>query len=82
MIALASGLRVYLACGVTDMRKGMTGLAMLVQQGLSADPFICVGLCYVAALRRRAWFPRDGSATPPHHSDGFADEKWPLLMSF
>ena len=29
MIALASGLRVYLACGVTDMRKGMTGLAML-----------------------------------------------------
>ena len=34
MIALASGLRVYLACGVTDMRKGMTGLAMLVQQTL------------------------------------------------
>ena len=32
-------LRVYLACGVTDMRKGMTGLAMLVQQSLSADPF-------------------------------------------
>lgn len=39
MIALASGVRVYLACGVTDMRKGMTGLAMLVQQGLAADPF-------------------------------------------
>ena len=39
MIALTSGVRVYLACGVTDMRKGMTGLAMLVQQGLAADPF-------------------------------------------
>ena len=39
LIALASGLRVYLACGVTDMRKGMTGLAVLVQQGLAADPF-------------------------------------------
>ena len=39
MIALAAGLRVYLACGVTDMRKGMTGLAMLVQQGLAEDPF-------------------------------------------
>lgn len=25
MIALASGIRVYLACGTTDMRKGMTG---------------------------------------------------------
>jgi transposase len=37
--ALTSGVRVYLACGVTDMRKGMTGLAMLVQQGLAADPF-------------------------------------------
>ncbi len=37
MIALASGIRVYLACGTTDMRKGMTGLAMLVQQGLAAD---------------------------------------------
>lgn len=39
MIALAPGGRVYLACGVTDMRKGMIGLAMLVQQGLAADPF-------------------------------------------
>ncbi len=38
MIALASGVRVYLACGVTDMRRGMVGLAMLVQQGLDADP--------------------------------------------
>ena len=39
MIALASGVRVYLACGITDMRRGMTGLAMMVQQGLAADPF-------------------------------------------
>lgn len=39
MIALPSGVRVYLACGMTDMRKGMVGLAMLVQQGLGADPF-------------------------------------------
>ncbi len=38
MIALPSGVRVYLACGVTDMRKGMVGLAMLVQQGLGGDP--------------------------------------------
>jgi transposase len=39
MIALPPGVHVYLACGVTDMRKGMVGLAMLVQQGLSEDPF-------------------------------------------
>jgi transposase len=39
MIAPPAGVRIYLACGVTDMRKGMTGLAMLVQQGLAEDPF-------------------------------------------
>jgi transposase len=39
MITLPPGVRVYLACGITDMRKGMVGLAMLVQQGLSEDPF-------------------------------------------
>ena len=51
MIALAAGLRVYLACGVTDMRKGMIGLSMLVQQNLAEDPFLCIGREYVAALR-------------------------------
>jgi len=39
MIAAPPGVRVYLACGSTDMRKGMAGLAMQVQQGLSQDPF-------------------------------------------
>lgn len=39
MIALPPNVRIYLACGRTDMRKGMTGLAMLVQQGLAEDPF-------------------------------------------
>ena len=39
MIAPPAGLRIYLACGATDMRKGMAGLAMLVQLGLAEDPF-------------------------------------------
>ena len=39
MIALPSGARVWLACGYTDMRKGMDGLAMLAQQVLTEDPF-------------------------------------------
>ena len=34
MIAPGSGVRVYLACGVTDMRKGVSGLAALAQQVL------------------------------------------------
>ena len=39
MIAPPAGMRIYLACGVTDMRKGMVGLSMLVQQTLKDDPF-------------------------------------------
>jgi transposase len=39
MIAAPTGVTVYLACGSTDMRKGMAGLAVQVQQGLSQDPF-------------------------------------------
>ena len=43
MIGLPPGVRVWLACGRTDMRKGMDGLAMLAQQVLHEDPFLCVG---------------------------------------
>jgi len=39
MIAAPPGVRVYLACGTTDMRRGMAGLAMQVQQVLSQNPF-------------------------------------------
>ena len=41
MIALPAGTRVWLAAGVTDMRKGMDGLAALVQTTLAENPFIC-----------------------------------------
>lgn len=36
---LKKGQNVYLACGSTDMRKSMDGLAALVQQGFAIDPF-------------------------------------------
>ena len=39
MISLPAGVRVFLACGVTDLRKGFDGLSMLVQQQLREDPF-------------------------------------------
>ena len=39
MIGPPPGVRVWLACGRTDMRKGMDGLAMLAQQVLNEDPF-------------------------------------------
>jgi transposase len=39
MITPPSGARVWLAAGVTDMRKGFDGLAMLVQERLRQNPF-------------------------------------------
>ena len=39
MLIVPAGVKVHLALGYTDMRKGMDGLAMLVQETLKKDPF-------------------------------------------
>lgn len=39
MMMLTSGVKVHIAVGYTDMRKGMDGLAMLVEKMLLHDPF-------------------------------------------
>jgi transposase len=38
MIPMRSGVRVWIATGHTDMRRGMNGLALQVQEGLKRDP--------------------------------------------
>lgn len=38
MIGPGTGVRVYLACGATDMRKGVEGLAVLAQDVLRQKP--------------------------------------------
>jgi transposase len=38
MIPVPTGVRVWLATGHTDMRKGFDGLALLVQETLKRDP--------------------------------------------
>ena len=63
MIALPAGIRVWLAAGVTDMRKGMDGLAALVQTTLHENPFC--GHLFVFRGRRGdlvkiLWFDGDG----------------------
>ena len=50
MIAPPSGVRVWLATGATDMRRGMNGLALQVQQALQRDPH--AGDLYVFRGRR------------------------------
>lgn len=39
MIAPPPGTRIWIAAGVTDLRRGFDGLAALVQTQLQADPF-------------------------------------------
>lgn len=63
MIGLAPGTRVWLVCGVTDMRKGFDGLAALIQVALSEDPFS--GQLFVFRGRRGdrvkiLWWDGDG----------------------
>jgi transposase len=63
MISPPAGTRVWLAAGVTDMRKGMDGLAALVQTALSENPFS--GHIFVFRGRRGdlvklLWFDGDG----------------------
>jgi len=65
MMIVPAGVKVHLALGHTDMRKGLDGLAMLVQQRLKRDPFLCVGRDYVAAASREALFR--GSALSHRH---------------
>jgi hypothetical protein len=48
VIPVPSDVEVWLASGVTDMRRGMVGLALQVQQSLQRDPHLCVGRHYVA----------------------------------
>jgi len=38
MIPMRSDVRVWIAAGHTDMRRGMNGLALQVQEGLKRDP--------------------------------------------
>jgi transposase len=63
MIALPAGARVWLAAGITDMRKGFDGLAGLVQTQLIEDPFS--GQLFVFRGRRGdlvkiLWWDGDG----------------------
>ena len=51
MIPVSAGVRMWLSVGRTDMRRGMNGLALQVQETLGRDPFAgetCVGTIRLA----------------------------------
>lgn len=39
MIMLATGTRIWIVAGITDLRRGFTGLSAQVQTALEQDPF-------------------------------------------
>ncbi len=63
MISLPTTTRIWIAAGITDMRKGFTGLSAIVQMTLEQDP-LC-GHVFVFRGRRGdlvkvLWFDGDG----------------------
>lgn len=51
MIGTFSDLKVYLSLGITDMRKAINGLSIIVEQQMDLDPF--AGHLFVFCNRRR-----------------------------
>ena len=43
---MPAGVRIYLACGVTDLRRGFDGLSMQAQEVLKQDPFSGAIFCF------------------------------------
>jgi transposase len=39
VITVPAGVRIYLACGATDMRRGFDSLSVMAQEVLNQDPF-------------------------------------------
>ena len=63
MITLPANTRIWIAAGVTDLRRGFTGLSALVQTALEQDPLS--GHVFVFRGRRGdlikvLWFDGDG----------------------
>ena len=59
MIAFPAGTKVWVAGGVTDMRKGINTRALLVQEGLGRDPHAGEIFCFrgrKADMVKLLWF--------------------------
>jgi transposase len=65
MIAFPAGVKVWIAGGVTDMRRGMNTLALQVQEGLGRDPHageVFCGMTGSACRSMRSGWRRAGSS--------------------
>ena len=77
MIPVPSGVRVWLAVGRTDMRRGMNGLALQVQEALRRDPH--AGDLYVFRGARGNLKSTEFSAVLLRHLP-FGDGRQPIAL--
>ncbi|MCF8710357.1 IS66 family insertion sequence element accessory protein TnpB, partial [Rhizorhapis sp. SPR117] len=56
MITVVPTDRIYLCCGATDMRRGINGLARMVQQILAQDPHTGAIFCFRGRKGKRTTF--------------------------
>ena len=52
MIPVAAGVRIWIASGHTDMRKGMNGLALLVRRAFAPNRLRATASCFAVAQVR------------------------------
>src|SRR5437660_11517537 len=79
MIPLPSGVRVWLATGHTDMRKGLASLSLLVQEVLRRDPLCGHLFCFRGRrddLLKVIW--HDGQGACLFHE---AIGAWPVFVA-
>src|SRR5712664_2000282 len=84
MIPFPSGVRVWLAVGRTDMRRGMNGLALQVQEALGRDPH--AGDLYVfrgarGDLIKILWYDGLGMSLYAHLTIADGRRSWDLGLA-
>jgi hypothetical protein len=65
VIPVPSGVRVWLAVGHTNMRRGMNSLAIQVQEGLKRDPHAGDLYVLISAFKADAPSPEPQNLTQP-----------------
>ena len=81
MIGPGTGVRVYLAGGVTDMRKGISGLAVLAQDVLRPEPDERRSVCLPRPTWRSVEDPVLGWAGLLPLLQGSGTRSFPLAVS-
>ena len=83
MIPLPTGVRVWLATGHTDMRKGFASLALLVQEVLKRDPLSGHLFCFRGRrgdLLKVIWHDGQGACSASGWSAaGSCGQAWPTV---